>query len=235
MKYEKILIELVFNTIAPIFCQDIIASILSSNYDPKYHLMNEIIIKAYKKYSYINFELFFEKIEKKKNIIYTFSKDTENLFDKNQTIKNKFGNYSKSSVKTQMIESIKSENDLIILLKEFFNSNNKNLLILRFTENEFYIVNYANYIIKSFEKDNKNKYKDKTDKLIIFIIHMQRHKKSLENKKINSDLITLFNDEYYQIFIDNLNGKNISLNTIFKSSNIELFNNEQLIDLDEEF
>ena len=66
MKYEKILIELVFNKIAPIFCQDIIASILSSNYDSKYHLMNEIIIKAYKKYSYINFELFFEKIEKKK-------------------------------------------------------------------------------------------------------------------------------------------------------------------------
>ena len=237
LKYEKILIELVFNTIAPIFCQDIIASILSSNYDPKYHLMNEIIIKAYKKYSYINFELFFEKIEKKKNIIYTFSKDTENLFDKNQTIKNKFGNYSKSSVKTQMIESIKSENDLIILLKEFFNSNNKNLLILRFTENDLYIVNYANYIINNFEKENKNKYKDKTDKLIIFIIHMQRHKKSLENKKINSDLITLFNDEYYQIFIDNLNGKKdkdfcemISNEANDLTLNFNKYTNEEFVD-----
>jgi len=237
LKYEKILIELVFNKIAPTFCQDIIASILSSNYDPKYHLMNEIIIKAYKKYSYINFELFFEKIEKKKNIIYTFSKDIENIFDKNQVIKNKFGNYNKSSLKTQMFEAIKSENDLIILLKEFFNSNNKNLLILRFTENDLYIVNYANYIIKNFEKENKNKYKDKIDKLIIFIIHMQRHKKTLENRKINSDLITLFNDEYYQIFIDNLNGKKdkdfcemISNEANDLTLNFNKYTNEEFVD-----
>jgi len=207
MKYEQILIEKIFNKIAPTFCQDIIASILSSNYDSKYHLMNDIVIKAYKKYSCINFELFFEKIEKKKNIIYTFSKVNDNIFSRDQSIKNKFGTYNKSSIRTEMFESIKSENDLINLLKDFFNLNDKNLLILRFTENDLYKVNYADYIINNFEKENKNKYKDKTDKLIIFIIHMQRHKKSLENKKKNSNLITLFNDEYYQIFIDNLNGK----------------------------
>ena len=204
-KYEIILIEKIFNKIVPTFCQDIIASILSSNYDSKYHLMNEIVIKAYKKYSYINFELFFEKIEKKKNIIYTFSKVNENIFTEKQLIKNKFGTYSKSSTKTEIFESIKSENDLIYLLKEFFNSNNKNLFILRFTENDLHKVNYANYIIYNFEKGNECK--NKKDKLIIFIIHMKRHKKCLETKKINSDLITFFNDEYYQIFIDNLNGK----------------------------
>ena len=202
-KYEIILIEKIFNKIVPTFCQDIMASILSSKFDSRYHLMNEIVIKAYKKYSYINFELFFEKIEKKKNIIYTFSKINENIFTEEQIIKNKFGTYSKSSAKTEIFGSIKSEKDLIYLLKEFFNSNNKNLFILRFTEKDLYIVNYANFIIYNFEKENKNK----TDKLIIFIIHMQKHKKCLENKEINYDLITFFNDEYYQIFIDNLNGK----------------------------
>jgi len=201
-KYEQIIIGEIFNKIAPTFCQDIIATILSSNYDSKYHLINEIIIKAYKKYSFINFELFFEKIESKKIIIYTFSKDSENIFDEGKSIKNKFGTFNKSSLKTYMIESIKSENDLISLLKEFFNSNTKNLLILRFSENELHKVNYVNYTINNFEKDIKNK----KNKLIIFIIHRQRHKKSLENKKINSDLISFINDEYYQIFIDNLNG-----------------------------
>ena len=205
VKYEQIIIGKIFNKIAPTFCQDIIASILSSNYDSKYHLMNEIIIKIYKNCSCINFELFFEKIEKKKNIIYTFSKVTENIFIEGKSIKNKFGTFNKSSVKSEMIESIKSENDLITLLKEFFNLNNKNLLILRFSENDLHKVNSVNYVINNFEKDIKNK-KTELPKLIIFIIHRQRHKKSLENKKINSDLITFINDEYYQIFIDNLNG-----------------------------
>ena len=202
VKYEQIIIGKIFNKIAPTFCQDIIASILSSNYDSKYHLMNEIIIKTYKNCSFINFELFFEKLDKNKVIIYTFSKVTENIFVEGKNIKNKFGTFNKSSVKTEMIESIKSENDLISLLKEFFNLNNKNLLILRFSENDLHKVNSVNYVINSFEKDIKNK----KNKLIIFIIHKQRHKKSQENKKINSDLISFINDEYYQIFIDNLNG-----------------------------
>ena len=207
MKYEKLLFEKIFKIIVPTFCQDIIASIFSSNYEAKYHLMNEIVIKTYQNCSYPNFKSFFEKIDKKKNIIYTFSKLNENIIDEEQTIKNKFGFYNKSKLRTVTFESIKSENELINLLKEFFNSNDKQLLILAFEENDLYKVNYANYIINNFEKENINKYKDKKEKLIMFIIHMQRHKKSLDNKKINRDLITFFNDEYYQIFIDNLNGK----------------------------
>ena len=233
VKYEQIIIGKIFNKIAPTFCQDIIASILSSNYDSKYHLMNEIIIKAYKKSSFINFELFFEKIEKKKFIIYTFSKVTENIFEEGKSIKNKFGTFNKSSLKTEMIESIKSENDLITLLKEFFNLNSKNLLILRFSENDLHKVNSVNYIINGFEKEIKNK----KNKLIIFIIHRQRHKKSLENKKINSDLITFINDEYYQIFIDNLNGdKNLDFCKIISNESDSLTHdfikdiNEQFID-----
>ena len=206
-KYEKILFEKIFKIIVPTFCQDIIASIISSNYEAKYHLMKEIVIKTYQNCNYLNFKSFFEKIEKQKNIIYTFSILNENIFEEEQSIKNKFGTYDKSKLKSETFEAIKSENDLINLLKEFFNSNNKQLLILRFAENDLHKVNYANYIINNFEKEHHNKYKDKKEKLIIFIIHMQRHKKSLENKEIKRDLITQFNDEYNQIFIDNLNGK----------------------------
>ena len=230
-KYEQIIIEKIFNKIVPTFCQDIISSILSSNYDSKYHLMNEILIKTYKNCSFINFELFFEKIEKKKNIIYTFSKTTENLFVEGKNIKNKFGIFNKLSVKTEIIESIKSENDLITLLKEFFNLNNKNLLILRFSENDLHKVNFVNYVINNFEKDIKNK----KNKLIIFIIHRQRHKKSLEVKKINSDLITFNNEEYYQIFIDNLNGNKNSDFCKLISNDSDSLTQDFIKDINEQF
>ena len=236
-KYEKILYEKIFNIIVPTFCQDIIASIFSSNYDPKYHLMNQIVIKTYQKCSYLNFKSFFEKIDKKKNIIYTFSKLNENIIDEEQSIKNKFGTYNKSKLRTEMFESIKTENELIRLLKEFFNSDKLQLLILRFTENDLDKVNYANFIINSFEKENNNKYKDKKEKLIIFIIYMQRQKKSLDNNKINRDLITFFNEEYYQIFIDNLNGEEdmnfceiISNETDNFTLNFNKYINEEFVD-----
>ncbi len=41
--------------------------------------------------------------------------------------------------------------------------------------------------------------------------------------------------EWKQFFIDNLNGRDISIKEIFEVSNIELFNNKNLIDLNEEF
>ena len=50
---------------------------------------------------------------------------TENLFKEGISLNNKFGKFNKQSTKVEMIESIKSENDLIFLLKSFFNSNIK--------------------------------------------------------------------------------------------------------------
>ena len=94
--------------------------------------MNDMVLDIYKKCKYNNFESFFKNIKSKKNIIYTFSKITENLFDNEKKLENKYGSFSKDNISIFMIESIKRENDLIFLLKSFINSNN-NLIIFKFT------------------------------------------------------------------------------------------------------
>ena len=107
----------------PNFCKDIIASIISINIEQKYHQINVIVKEIYKKTRFNNFESFFEKIQSRKNIIYTFSKDTENFINENKPLTNdKYGVFNKQSIKIEMIESIKCEKDFIFLLKTFNNS-----------------------------------------------------------------------------------------------------------------
>ena len=142
---------------------------------------------------------------------------TENLFYEGQIIENNsFGKFSKQST-IEIIESIKSENELVYLLKNFSSSNNKNLLVLRFSENNLNKINSVHYIINNYEKENQ------TNKVIILMIHRQRKLKTKINKKLNNDLISFINDDYYQLFIDNLHGKeNLDIFTIITSKSEQL-------------
>ena len=202
--YEKNIIKKILNKIVPTFCQDIIASMMSCKLDQKYKEMNETVIEIYKNSLCNNLEEFLKKIESKRNIIYTFSKITEDLFTEKYEIENKFGLFSKQSFQVETIESIKMESELIYILKSFINEENKKLLIFRFSENDLNKMNSVNYIIKNFEKENPVL----SEKLIIFIVHKQRFSIGAKlKKKIIPDLISFIDDEYYQIFIDNLQGR----------------------------
>ena len=204
--YELFIIKEIFKKIALTFCQDIIVSILSSNLENKYNQIKEIILDIYKNNRHNNFSSFFENIKLRKNIIYTFSKTSEYLFEENKTIKNKFGVFNVKNAVIEMIDSIKSENDFFFLLEKFSNSQNKNILILKFTENDLNKINSVNYLLNNYNLKNTNFQK----KLILFIIHKKRQLKDNKiksNKVITPDLIPFINDEYTQIFIDNLQGK----------------------------
>ena len=201
-EYEDNLIKEILKKIVPVFCQDIIASIIILEKKlKKYNKYKEIILDLYKKYNYCNFELFFKNIQKRRNIIYTFSKGNECLF-KND-IENKFGNFDSNSIIYGTIESINSENDLTFLLKKLQNRNKK-ILVLRFTEKNLNRINSINYVINNFHKEIQNL----DNKIIIFLIHKQRISLN-KKKKIKElpDYISFINDDYYQIFIDNLHGK----------------------------
>ena len=203
-EYEMNLMKEIFKKIVPTFCQDIIASIISSNLNRKYNTNNEIVLNIYKNTHHNNFQSFFEKIEAKRNIIYTFSKITESLFDEDKSIENKYGKFSKKTTFIEMIDSYKSENDLIFLLQTFINTQDKNLLIFSFSSNDLNKMCSTNYIIDNFQKENPTI----KDKIIIFVVHMKRYLKGVNLKKIIiPDLISFINDNYYQIFIDNLQGK----------------------------
>ena len=89
-KYENKLIQKVFEKIVPTFCQDIIASIISSKMDGKYKKYNEKVLEIYQENKCVNFETFFKEIELRRNIIYTFSKITEEIIEENVQLKNQY-------------------------------------------------------------------------------------------------------------------------------------------------
>ena len=219
--YEENIIKEILKKIVPTFCQDIMAAIVflekSIN---NYNKITKDILDIYNKYNFNNFESFFIKNESRKNIVYTFSKVTENLLDEDKKeIRNKFGKFTLQSFDNEMIESIKAENELIFLLKSFANSKDKKILVLHFTENDLNKINSINYIITNFEKEINNL----KDKQIIFLIHKQRNPKL--KKKIIPDLIPFIDDNYFQIFIDNLQGKeNLNILQIMQKKNEELAN-----------
>ena len=202
-EYENIMIEEIFIKMVPTFCQDIIAYILTSKIDIEYQKYNELILDIYKKSRFYNFEIYFENLQYKRNIIYTFSKITENIYDEEIILKNKYGNFRIQEIEIKIIESIKTEKDLIILIKSFTENKDKKILILKLSEKEFNQIFSINYVITNYEKENRIL----KDKIIIFTMHMQRKLKNKENKEIQSDFISFINDEYYQIFIDNFQGK----------------------------
>ena len=204
LDYESFIIKEVFEKIVPTFCQDIIASMISSKLSKNYDELKEMILNIYKAKRYNNFCSFFKNITLRKNIIYTFSKVTENLFEENKIIKNKYGAFSNKSAFIEMIDSIKSENDFSFLLESFNNSKNKNILILKFTENDFNKINSVNYLINNYQLRSKKL----QNSLILFIIHKKRQiKNKIKNNKNIPNLISFINDEFGQLFIDNLQGK----------------------------
>ena len=236
-EYEDYMIKEILNIIVPTFCQDIIASMTSSNIDEKYNKFKDMILNIYKESQYNNFKSFFKNIKSRKNIIYTFSKSTENLFEEEkigkkeeeiESITNKFGTFNYQSTITKMIDSPKSENDLLYLLKTFANSKNKKLFIFKVTENNTNKINSVNYVISNFEKENPKL----KEKLILFVIHKQRQQIQKEEKKkknVIPDLISFIDDEYYQIFIDNLQGKeNMNVLQLMQKKNEDILAQEYI-------
>jgi hypothetical protein len=211
-KYEEYMVNSIFKKIVPTFCQDIIASIVYSKIE-KFNQYNEKVFNIYKSSKYNNFETFFKNVQNKKNIIYTFSKMTSTVFEEKKIFKNKFGEFSKQTA--VIIETIKSEGELLLVLKSFASNNNKNILVIKFGENDLDKINSINHAINTYSQENKKL----QNKHILFIVHKKRqnrvdnkslknkNKNNIENKKeIVPDLIPFTNDEFNQIFIDNLNG-----------------------------
>ena len=217
-KYEENMIVEVFKKIVPTFCQDIIASLLNSNLPIEYNKYQKIILDIYKTCKYDNFNAYFGKLPSKKSVIYTFSKSTESILEEERPLDNKYGIFNSQSILNLMSDSFKSNDALIQKFQEFIEHEKYKLLIIRFTEKDLFIINSISHIISLFEKENPIL----KDKLIIFIIHKQRLPNGSEYKK-TPDLIPFINEEYNQIFIDNLIGKeNLNILKIMEKKNEEL-------------
>ena len=240
MKYEKNILNNIWNIISKLLSQDIMASIIYNENELNY----EIDIKEYynKNHIYNFYQLFdvskqiFIKGKSVKLIIYTFSILLESVIKENNLIISQFGNLKRENIIEKIVKSIKNDSDFDAIINDFYERNGKKILIFKFNENDLDKINQIKFKIKDIENDkNKNRIRNKRiqEKHIIFIICLTRHK--IQNKKnltLNTidDLISNIDTEYNQFFIDNLSGK-IDSNIIETMSKSPSFYIEKIFDL----
>ena len=169
-------------------------------------------------------------MNKKKNVIYTFSKilDKINKFDKIENKKLDLKLNSLDDIKIIKIGGIKSEKEYEKNIDEFFNEDKYKICIIHFSPQESNLINYTKFFLENKEKEYKN-----NSKIFILIIHIlrifnneldnskknEKEYQEILNKKTLKETISHLSD-YYQVFIDNLNGdKNISLREVFDLEN----------------
>ena len=199
---------------------------------------------------------FLKNSTKKKTIIYTFSNTSGELLE-NRVIGMNNVEYSSESINEKMIDSIKSEKDIEILMNDYYGDNTQNILVFKFREKDLDKINHISYLINNYEsklnrqrdqEDNENDNFEEEDlniinttnnnneqetKKIIFIVHFTRRVKNKNKVQEISlrNMVSNLDESYYQIFIDNLHGKDEDfINVISSSSGSELI--EKIIDFD---
>ena len=217
-KNEVKIIEEVLSKIALTLPQDIIFQIIYN----KNIMYRDLILKYYSEGEHMNLEKFLKNMNKKNNIIYTFSKifDKINIADNIINDNLNFIINSIDNIKIIIIGEIKSEKDFEKNIEEFYNEDKYKICLIHFSPEESNLINYTKFFI-----ENKEKKYQSNSKIFILIVHISRifnyeldqskknytNCKEILNKKILKQTISHLS-HYYQIFIDNLNGdKEVSL------------------------
>ena len=244
-KSEEDIENFIFKKISMVLPQDVILMMKFSENVNKFRNAHDKIIKYYNEHNHTNLISHLKNMEKNKNIIYTFSNILDPLFPNfdNNYIKDNnnnyietlmFGKLKKENIKIILINSIISENDLENIFDNFYANKEEKVMIFKFSPDECEIINYLKNFIEEKEKD----YKEENNKRgYIFIIYLKRmFNKSrtnieLINKYQLPETITLLDDNYYQIFIDNLNGIDININKLMDIKNIQDLVNTCLVDI----
>ena len=225
--YENQMLKYVLMKIVPLFPEEIISLLIYFDKNEKENkLITNMIIDIYNELHFYNFESYFKQLKSKRIIIYTFSNEIQNLFKEKKIMENQFGKYGEQSILFLSVQSFLKENDLITELKSFSDSKTKQMLIISFTESDLKYIYSVYLIIDNFEKNNSNL----KEKIITFIIN--KKKKNNEDIKEKEDLISFLNNNYIQLFIDDLKGKdnsNIFNIIIAKSNNNKDWKREYLI------
>ena len=233
--------EKILKKIIPTFSQDLIYFSKNSKFSQKYKEEFQIITDIYfnDQYKHQNLKSYLEKVDFNKHIIYTFSNILDSIFNLNYSVKNKkFNDFDQRKTKNIFVEQINSERKAEDIILDFYKNNIYNLCIIHFDIEDCIHLNHINYLIEGIE----NNLKDIINvdfKVILFIIHLKRKKnynnRNEEENHIHNEYLISHLTKWQQFFIDNLNGKEINNKEIFYSSNIELFKNKNLIDIEEEF
>ena len=245
---EEFITKKILEKIVPTFCQDIIASLKYSGFETRNKAISNIIYDIYKKPARNNFVQFLKNLTRKKSIIYTFSNNSVVLLEDKVVGINNI-EYSPESINERLVDSIKAEKNIETIMNDYYGDNTKNLLVFKFTEGDLIKLNHISYLINNYEsklkrqreqEENENDNFEEEDNLniihhnndndediskkIIIIVHFKRKMKS-KNQEINNtrNMVSNLDESYYQLFIDNLHGKDEDfINVISCSSGSEL-------------
>ena len=232
----------IFEKIIPTLSQDIIFFAKNSNFVQKNKPEFEKILNIYLKdeYQHKNFKSYLERINTNKHLIYTFSNILDSIFGLNnemKLIKNEnYGSFKKEKTRNIFVEQYNSERAIDEKIFDFYNDENYNLCIFHFDSYDCIHLNHINYLIQNIENTLITR-NNLQSKVIVFIIHLKRKiiGNDETNEKIHNEYFISHLTQWKQFFIDNLNGKDINIKEIVENSTFELFNNQNLIDLNEEF
>ena len=237
--------DYVLEKIALTLPQDIILLMKYSGFEQKHMNAADKIINFYEKGEHNNFYNFISTMKNIKNVIYTFSSINEPLLSNisGSFNTNMLGKMNKDSITEVLISSLSAENELENELEKFYLDPNKKIFVLKFNPDETDIMNYIKFFIENYIKEKNYTDENKNiKKAYVFTIHMNRifkedlddpkKKKYIERNELG-ELISHLSD-FYQIFIDNLNGEDLSLSEIMKiKKEEELF--RKCLKLDKEF
>ena len=247
IKKENIL-EHILSKISLTLPQDIFLYLKFNGFSQKYRKEYNRIKEFYEKGEHINLSRFIQSMKNDKNIVYTFTNELDLIQNINNIESPLLGNINEKNIKLIKLSSINSEIEFERFLDEFINKNDNKLCIIQFTPDQGPMMNYVKYFIYNKEKEflNRNKENNNYKKAYIFIIHVKRVfdnelkdfelKSETEKKETNKKLLkeTISNlSDYYQIFIDNLNGdEKLTLQNILQIQGNEIF--KKCLDFEEE-
>ena len=233
----KQMINEVLSKVALVLPQDILYGLKHTKLKQEYR---KKIVEYYNKGEHINLANFIKKLTNKKNIVYTFSHNMEAVKNINNIDNKTFGHFENENITQIEISSLKSENELERQLDIFYSEEKYKICFIKIRPHEGKFMNYLKYFIDNKEKYfelNKKTDNNNSQKIFIFIVHVVRifnsdlkdlEKKSIKEqyeikKKILNQTLSNLTD-YYQTFIDNLNGtEELSVDKILKMKSDELF------------
>ena len=223
---EKEIFDSIFKKISRTFSQELIAYLNHYNKDKYYEEVNKIN-HFYANSIHSNLETFVKRVTKSINVIYTFTPTIRSTKLYFQVENESIGTINGENIKYIYINLIKTERQLEIEMYDFYDSENK-LMLINFEESDADILEYVLAFLKKIEKEKNS---DKLEKkIIIILIHLRRKKEAY-----NLDILVPTLSGIEQTFIDNLFGKDILIFNIISQSMKALYANTKLIDVHELF
>jgi hypothetical protein len=230
-KNKKLIIKFVLEKIAPCFNEYIMIILTKFGFKNNYNFYFKCIFEEYeKKYSY-NIKNYLENLEDEISIVYTFSSIIDEIFNsENEIIKNNSNIFSKETTNEIRINTISSMEEIDKEIVDFFfdeeknegNKNSKNLLILKFKEQDLNKFNDIYSLLNDYKATFKKNNPSIQSKIVIFIVY-------LKNTSRNKNYLS-FLSNCPQIMISNFNNTYENFPQIINSSNEEIIQ-KQLMDI----